>query len=86
MKGKIKKLDGLYPVSVAEAIYIEKNITLKQAIESGMISGGSGQLSSGRGYSQVHLRGEIINIEKSRKDNTVYYTIPKLDHDRYRRL
>ena len=44
MKGKIKKLDGLYPVSVAEAIYIEKNITLKQAIESGMIGGGSGQL------------------------------------------
>lgn len=86
MKGKIKKLDGLYPVSVAEAIYIEKNITLKQAIESGMISGGSGQLSSGRGYSQVHLRGGIINIEKSRKDNTVYYKIPKLDYDRYRRL
>ena len=88
MKGKIKKIDGVYPVSVAEAIYVNDSTTLKQAIESGSIGGGSssGELSTGRGYSQVHLRGETIYMEKSRKDNSIKYTLPTLDSDRYRRL
>jgi hypothetical protein len=52
-------------------------------------SGGTSEVSvSGRGEALFSLRGGIINVVKSNvaNDNTVTYTFPPLDTDRYRRL
>lgn len=35
MKGKIKAIEGVYPITRAEGVYISDNKTLKQAIDSG---------------------------------------------------
>ncbi|MCK1982241.1 MULTISPECIES: hypothetical protein [Peribacillus] len=42
MDGQIKVLDGVFPVTVAEAVYVEPAITLKQAIQDGTLGGGGG--------------------------------------------
>jgi hypothetical protein len=56
---------------------------------SPIVSGGSTQVSTtGRPYVQFTLRGATINVHKSNvlNSNTVTYTFPTLDTNRYRRM
>jgi hypothetical protein len=94
MNGKIKKTKDqlgnyIYPVTVAEGVYIDSTKTLKQAIADGSL-GGAGSTTtvsvSGRGEIIFSLRGAVINVAKNTDDNTVKYSFPTLDTDRYRRM
>ncbi|PFP30278.1 hypothetical protein COJ96_06080 [Bacillus sp. AFS073361] len=55
---------------------------------NGASVGGSTQVSvTGRPYALFSLRGGVINIQSDTFNNKIlYYSIPKLDTDRYRRL
>lgn len=94
MQGKLKKLKDnngsyVYPVTVAESVFVESNKTLKEAIADGSLggSGGTTEVSvSGRGYAIFSLRGAKINARKNTDDNTINYSFPTLDTNRYRRL
>lgn len=94
MQGKLKKLKDnggsfAYPITVAEAVFIDGNKTLKEAIADGSIggSGGSAEVSvSGRPEAIFSLRGTTINVRKESTTNSCNYSFPPLDSDRYRRL
>lgn len=92
MQGKLKKLKDnngsyAYPITVAEGVFIESNKTLRQAIDDGSLGGGTTEVSvSGRGHATFKLRGGTIDLRKNTDDNTVKYSFPTIDIDRYRRL
>lgn len=93
MLGKIKKLKDnisnfIYPVTVAEAVYVDSTKTLKQAIADGSLGGGSTQVNvSGRSYALFTLRGGQIIVKKvGSSTTTLSYTFPNLDTNRHRRL
>jgi hypothetical protein len=97
MNGKMKKIKDsesnyIYPITVAEGVFIDSNKTLKQAIDDGSIggSGGTTEVSvSGRSYAIFSLRGAIINVRRETdipNEKRLYYTFPDLDTNRYRRL
>lgn len=45
MEGKLQVIEGVYPITRAEGVYIDDNKTLKQAIENGDFSGGNEVIS-----------------------------------------
>ncbi|MDK0666942.1 hypothetical protein P5F12_03855 [Clostridium perfringens] len=90
MNGNIKVLTGIYPVTRAEAVYIDDKKTLKEAIETGELGGNSSVNINGRGETIFILRSGEINI-RNRIDNlanssTIDYSFPTYDSDRVRRL
>lgn len=61
MKGEIKVIDNVYPVTRAEAVYIDNSKTLKTAIENGELGGSKEVSLNGRGYPIFCLR-EYIQV------------------------
>lgn len=90
MIGEIKALEGVYPITRAEAVYVEDDKTLKELIKSGELSGGTEVNVSGRGETIFVLRSAKINIRRkidnTSNSTTIDYTFPTEDSNRLRRL
>lgn len=95
MRGKIQVIEGLYPITRAEAVYINDTKTLKEAIDRGELggnsSGGNTNVNvNGRGQAIFVLRGANIEIRKTIENKptstTFTYKFPTGDSDRLRKM
>ena len=91
MKGVIKKIKNIFPVTTTKAVYLDgTDKTLQDAINSGELGGTTTTTTSGRGYVQVGLRGGKVNVEivedSSSNPTKMRYYFPSGDSDRMRRL
>lgn len=92
MQGLIKKIKGVFPVTVASAVFLDgTSKSLQEAIDNGEIGGGTAQVTvSGRGETMFALRSAKIKVRRktdnASKSNTIEYSIPTDDNDRVRRL
>lgn len=66
MIGKIKVEDGVYRVTVAEAVYITPDMTLKDLIDSGYMMGGSNStiIEDENGNSVVVTMKDLLQMVK----------------------
>ena len=63
MDGKLKVLENHFLVGTTKSIFMDgTNKTLQQAIDDGSLGGSTTATTSGRGYTQVKLRGAKVYI------------------------
>lgn len=91
MDGKLKVLENYFLVGTTKSIFMDgTNKTLQQAIDDGSLGGSTTATTSGRGYTQVKLRGArvyITDVPTSQSAITkIAYTFPTGDLNRERRL
>lgn len=91
MNGIIKKIKNVFPVTTTRAVYLDgTNKTLQQAIDNKELGGTTTATTSGRGYCQIKLRGNIVFIdevvESSSSHTRISYKFPNGDSDRLRRM
>lgn len=91
MKGKKQVIEGVYPVTVASAVYMDNTSkTLKDMIDNKELGSTTTISTSGRGECMFVLRSAKININKvivnGINNGTISYSFPTDDSDRVRRM
>lgn len=92
MRGLLKILKDknnktIYPLTVAENVYISQDKTLKEGILDGTLGGQHSEINvNGRAQAIFMVRSYEIYVKKSFQNNNVSYSFPNLDSNRARRM